>query len=127
MTACRFLLEEASYKSKLKYVKDVNLDIDRILMSGVMGIRMKKLTIKVRMRMLTEFKANFGIQTSCQICKESEDTQEHGIFDCDVMKERIPDCDSKYEDIFSDDDSVVKKAILQCDRVIRMREDILVN
>ena len=96
-------------------------------MSGVMGIRMKKLTIKVRMRMLTEFKANFGIQVSCQICKESEDTQEHGIFDCDIMKKRIPDCDSKYEDIFSDDDSVVKKAILQCDRVIRMREVILVK
>ena len=26
VTACRFLLEEASCKSKLRYVKDVNLD-----------------------------------------------------------------------------------------------------
>ena len=41
------------------------------------------------------------------------------------MKERIPDWGSKYADIFSDDDSAVKKAILQCDRVIRMREVIL--
>lgn len=130
-TSYKYLLEQKKTLSKLKKLEYPELKIQEYLCDGNMSNRHKKLTFKIRTRMLKNFKDNFGQKVTCSLCHEenSEDSQQHGLLNCERIKSDCPEInnepDTKYENIFSENTTKIKETAKLCDISLRKREWLL--
>ena len=115
----------------MKNLKFTDLEMQDYLTTAKITIRQKKLAFKLRSRM-GNFKNNMGIKIACQICEipNTEDSQEHSLLDCDVLKMFCPSVNqniqkANYSDLFNKDIEKIVNAVKLCDISVRKRQEIL--
>ena len=118
--------------SKLDNLEYKEFKVQNYLRSTELNVNQIKSLFRYRTRM-TNVATNFShsyADLSCPLCRSSSDTQEH-LLSCSTLKNEVPDLKllskNLYKDIFSNNISKMKKAIILLDIAMKKREELLDN
>ena len=105
------------------------LSMQKYLYESKFNKKERQLLFKYRTRMCN-FAANFsnGLNDlTCKLCKKENtiDSETHS-FNCDIIKELLPEIiDKKYEDIYAKDITKLKEATTALTRILEIRRELL--